>query len=296
MESINTKAPTREPIWAALSRPFVYQDFHVKVLAVNKDKTRGLIVPHVDARAVMDRLDSVVGQDGWSDTYDILSEGVVRCRLTIVGITIEDVGLGDDPKSAFSDALKRTAVKFGSGRHLYDAEKLWGPLYDRGQIKDEEEAKRRVLGPTLAPIADPVRATRGRALRSSEELIPNTTYAWRVRAYNRSGEGPWSSTFSFNTVSTTGVETLPVAFTVSGVYPNPARQHASVDLMAPQPQPVSVSLFDALGKRRLYEEVGRYAAGKHTVDLDLQGLPASVYILSVRADLQLYNRLFQVVR
>ena len=127
-------------------------------------------------------------------------------------------------------------------------------------------------------------------------LIPNTTYAWRVRAYNRSGEGPWSSTFRFNTVRKTGVETLPVAFTVSGVYPNPARQHASADLSVPQPQPVSVSLYDALGKRRWYEEVGRYAAGKHRVDLDLQGLPAGVYILSVRADLQLYNRLFQVVR
>ena len=127
------------------------------------------------------------------------------------------------------------------------------------------------------------------------DLTPNTTYAWRVRAHNRSGDGPWSTAFRFNTISATDVETLPGVFTVSGVYPNPARHHASFDLVVPQAQPVSISVYDALGKRRSYEEIAQHAEGKRKIDLDLQGLPSGVYILSVQADRQQYNRLFQVV-
>jgi hypothetical protein len=80
-----------------------------------------------------------------------------------------------------------------------------------------------------------------------------------------------------------------------GVYPNPARYHASFDLVVPQAQPVSISVYDALGKRRSYEEIAQHAEGKRKIDLDLQGLPSGVYILSVQADQQQHNRLFQVV-
>lgn len=143
MSSISNQQQT--PDWAALKRPFSFDDIRVKVLATNQDRSRGLIVPYVDARSVMDRLDEAVGEEHWTDTYDVLREGGVRCRLTIYGVSKEDVGTGDDPKSAFSDALKRTAVKFGVGRHLYDSEKLWSPLDSKGQITDPDEAKRRIL-------------------------------------------------------------------------------------------------------------------------------------------------------
>ena len=148
--------------WAALKRPFSLDEIRVKVLATTKDRSRGLIVPYIDARAVMDRLDEVATEEGWTDRYDVLSEGAVRCQLTIFGVSKEDVGMGEDPKGAFSDALKRTAVKFGIGRHLYDCDKLWGPLDERGQISDPEEAKRRVLGlgPERSQISPPARPQR----------------------------------------------------------------------------------------------------------------------------------------
>lgn len=170
MEQRTNVTHPEESIWGRLARPFAFEEIRVKVLATNKDKTRGLIVPYIDARCVMDRLDEVVGPEAWSDEYFALAEGVIRCRLTVAGVSKEDVGLGDDPKSAFSDALKRAAVKFGLGRFLYDSEKLWGPLDDRGQIKDPEAAKRAVLGMGTKQVPRTNGHARVRRLQSSDEL------------------------------------------------------------------------------------------------------------------------------
>src|SRR5262249_40457923 len=91
---------------------------------------RALALPYVDCRAVHQRLDDVLGLDGWQDSYEVLSDGSVvctlRCRIGDAWITRQDVGSpseqpdeGDRRKAAFSDALKRAAVKFGVGRYLY---------------------------------------------------------------------------------------------------------------------------------------------------------------------------------
>jgi hypothetical protein len=72
----------------------------------------------------------VLGVENWQDEYEILADGSVMCRLKLkLGgewITKTDVGSpseqpdgGDRLKAAFSDALKRAAVKFGIGRYLY---------------------------------------------------------------------------------------------------------------------------------------------------------------------------------
>lgn len=97
---------------------------------------RALAVAYIDARDVMDRLDAVVGVGCWQDEYEVLNDGSVVCRLLVkVGdewVTKTDVGgmseqpdAGDRLKAAFSDALKRAAVKFGVGRYLYSLPAVW---------------------------------------------------------------------------------------------------------------------------------------------------------------------------
>src|SRR5205823_2627857 len=87
-------------------------------------------------RAIMDRLDNVVGVENWQDRYQLLPDNSVMCQLRIrIGerwITKADVGGpseqpdgGDRMKAAFSDALKRAAVKFGIGRYLYRLPNQW---------------------------------------------------------------------------------------------------------------------------------------------------------------------------
>src|SRR5215471_2647489 len=97
---------------------------------------RALALPYVDARVVQDRLDELLGLENWQDTYTPLPDGSVvcelRCRIggewivkTDVGSPSEQPDGGDRMKAAFSDALKRAAVKFGIGRYLYRLPSQW---------------------------------------------------------------------------------------------------------------------------------------------------------------------------
>lgn len=93
----------------------------------------GMAFSYIDARQVMDRLDTVVGPGNWSDHYFAHANGAVECTLTIFGVSKSDVGYSNNPdaepedpqfeheplKAAYSDAFKRAAVKFGVGRFLY---------------------------------------------------------------------------------------------------------------------------------------------------------------------------------
>ncbi len=97
---------------------------------------RALTVAYVDARCVEDRLDAVFGVDGWQDAYTVLPNNSVVCKLRVkvgsewieksnVGSQSDQPDEGDRLKSAFSDALKRAAVKLGIGRYLYRLPQQW---------------------------------------------------------------------------------------------------------------------------------------------------------------------------
>jgi hypothetical protein len=112
-----------QDLFVALARPFGSDE--VRVLGKG-----GKACHYVTARAVMNRLDDVLGPENWWDEYVPLENSVV-CRLSIrlpdgSVLTKSDAGgyagmadSGDDDKSGFSDAFKRASVKIGVGRHLY---------------------------------------------------------------------------------------------------------------------------------------------------------------------------------
>lgn len=126
-----------------LSEPFSMKVIGFKPGVVSG--SRAIPFAHIDARDVMDRLDEVVGPGNWEDEYVILSDDAVMCRLSVrlgpggMMVTKSDVGTAetarnknpDRPgmqegmKALFSDALKRTAIKFGIGRYLYRLELSW---------------------------------------------------------------------------------------------------------------------------------------------------------------------------
>lgn len=131
----------------------------IRWLPKNVKNGRCLALPYLTARAVQDRLDSVLGADGWCDVYELLPDGkTVKCSLAVrfdpasdKWVTKSDVGApseqpdeGDRMKSAFSDALKRAAVKFGVGRYLYGLGNQWC---------EYDQAKRMIVNPPPLPLA-----------------------------------------------------------------------------------------------------------------------------------------------
>jgi hypothetical protein len=113
----------------ALAAPFPEDE--IEFLPRAATNGRALALAHIDARTVMRRLDAVVGPDGWSFDFDVLSPDCkkIKGKLTVLGVTKCDAGEAsteDEPlKSAVSDALKRCAVHFGIGRFLYYLPQLW---------------------------------------------------------------------------------------------------------------------------------------------------------------------------
>ncbi len=107
-----------------LRRPFTANAVKFKVQATwpKTDPTGGLIVGYIDARLVDERLNKVVPHL-WHDEYEPAGQGHLLCRLTVDGITRQDVGQGVG-KAVYSDALKRAAVKFGIGVSLYAIPKM----------------------------------------------------------------------------------------------------------------------------------------------------------------------------
>ncbi len=127
---------TRE-ILEQLRKPFPASKISFKCQTKPSEKGNSLVVAYIDARDVMERLDEVVGPD-WSDRYEKAgtAKGLV-CYLTVCGVTRADVGDDDNEnepvKSAYSDAFKRAAVKFGVGRFLYDLPKMWAKARPAGK-------------------------------------------------------------------------------------------------------------------------------------------------------------------
>ena len=148
---------TREQL-EQLRKPFPASKISFKCQTKPNEKGNSLVVAYIDARDVMERLDDVVGPD-WSDRYEKAgTERGLVCYLTVGGVTRADVGSDDNEnepaKSAFSDAFKRAAVKFGVGRFLYDLPKMWAKARPVGKsfvLEDGEiERLRRQVDDFLA--------------------------------------------------------------------------------------------------------------------------------------------------
>jgi hypothetical protein len=135
-----------QDLFDALSAPFPVEEVSWRVGPTNErsrkdgDPLRGQPLCYIDTRAVMDRLDSVCGPDGWQNHY---TPGVGTSIVCNIGIMIAGdwIWKGDGAgatdmeaeKGALSDAFKRAAVRWGVGRYLYEIKSPWVVLEQRGK-------------------------------------------------------------------------------------------------------------------------------------------------------------------
>ena len=123
-----------------LREPFRKEELEFRVGVTNNDKSMGLALAYVQARAIQNRLDELFGVDGWTVSYKEISAGFI-CSLSIKindrWVTKED-GAGmteyESVKGGISNAFKRVASSgFGIGRYLYNAKKNWYPIRQQGK-------------------------------------------------------------------------------------------------------------------------------------------------------------------
>ena len=134
--------------WEALRRdlaaPFEADEVEWRVQGKPGADGKAQILAYIDARAVQDRLDTIVGPQNWTFKWEPISivNGalmVAKGILSIHGVPKEDVGDAgnfEPSKSAVSDALKRAAVQWGIGRYLYELPVVRVPLDEKGRIPE----------------------------------------------------------------------------------------------------------------------------------------------------------------
>lgn len=147
-----SKCISDKEIRKQLSENFSEKDLEWRVSRVVEtgEKVKAIVVPFIDARAIQDRLDEVLGIGGWYVSYEKspIGEGMI-CKLSLkIGgewITKEDGAdisdTTDSPvKAVCSNALKRAAVQWGIGRYLYNLGTCWGNISEHGRYYGKDQS------------------------------------------------------------------------------------------------------------------------------------------------------------
>ena len=96
--------------------------------------------------------------------------------------------------------------------------------------------------------------------------------------------------------STSQTSSTLAAFALQPSAPNPAHHRTRVDFSLSTDGPVTLSVFDALGRRVATPVDQDLPAGTHSADLDVSGFASGVYIYRLRAGQDVAQRRLTVAR
>ena len=134
-------------IQAELAKPIAAEDLEWRLQRTfeSRGETLGIAVPYVTNRAIMNRLDSVVGPENWYNEFKPWHNSGKK-EAQICGISIffegkdfitkwdgaEDSDI-EPVKGGLSDSMKRAAVQWGIGRVLYNMDTVLVDVEKRGK-------------------------------------------------------------------------------------------------------------------------------------------------------------------
>lgn len=124
-----------------LKEPFAPREVEWRVAQVGEKRDGtpwAKVLAYITNRAIMNRLDDVVGPSNWCNKFDQGPGGGVICGISLKidgeWITKWDGAENSDieaVKGGLSDSMKRAAVQWGIGRYLYDLEEGWAHIVDQ---------------------------------------------------------------------------------------------------------------------------------------------------------------------
>ncbi|MEZ4702651.1 MAG: choice-of-anchor V domain-containing protein [Rhodothermales bacterium] len=91
------------------------------------------------------------------------------------------------------------------------------------------------------------------------------------------------------------VDPLP-AFALDSAYPNPAVSSTTIAFSVERPEPLTLALYDAQGRRVHQESLGTPAAGPHQHVLTPDGLPSGVYFYELSTPTRKVSKPLLVLR
>lgn len=180
-------APLTREQWDEISRqlrePFDPREVDFRAQGRASEQTgKAQVVAYIDARAVQDRLDAVVGAGNWSFDWTplVVEKGevmVAKGTLTIHGVAKADAGSAsnfEQSLGAVSHCFKRAAVHWGVGRYLYNLPMNWVPVEKNGRIADAtlRELRSRLPRPSAQPAAQAATAAASVATPIAPHISP----------------------------------------------------------------------------------------------------------------------------
>lgn len=127
-----------------LKEPFPVNDieWRIQQSGLYNDNPWGICLAYISNRAIMDRLDEIVGAENWTNEFSKSPNGGVLCRI---GIRFKDewVFKSDGAentdieavKGGLSNSMKRAGVQWGIGRYLYKLPSTFATFTESGRYK-----------------------------------------------------------------------------------------------------------------------------------------------------------------
>jgi hypothetical protein len=111
-------------------------------------------------------------------------------------------------------------------------------------------------------------------------LVPNTTFFWRVRAWNNAGWGSFSETRRFTALTTGVAESrgIPTTMALAQNFPNPFNPATSIEFALPEATNVRLEVYNAIGELVATLIDGPVPAGYHTHVFSAADLPSGLYL------------------
>jgi hypothetical protein len=173
-----------QDVFQGLGEPFSDQEIEWRAQQVfegkNGNPPKALIVPYVQSRAIMNRLDEVIGWHRWENVVEELPGGGILQGIRIWLSDTHSITKWDGAdrtnieatKGGISSAFKRAAVLLNIGRYLYSETARWVEITpNKATQKDEyvSDKKKNIYGYYTPPSLSGNTNTRGRQQQSQNQ-------------------------------------------------------------------------------------------------------------------------------
>lgn len=172
-----------QDVFQRLGAPFSDEEIEWRAQQVfegrNGNPPKALIVPYVQSRAIMNRLDEVVGWNRWENVVEELQGGGILQGIRIWLSDTRSITKWDGAdrtnieatKGGISSAFKRAAVLLNIGRYLYSESARWVEITQNKATQNDEyvsDKKKDIYGYFTPPLLSRQTNNQGRQQQSQQ--------------------------------------------------------------------------------------------------------------------------------